>query len=68
MILTHLTIGKAEALFHPPLFVRIHRSHIVRRAAIRLIDGNTIRLINGVELTIGPLYRDELKKYITALR
>lgn len=68
MIMTHLAIGKAEELFPPPLFVRIHRSHIVRRSAIRLIDGNLIRLINGTELQIGPLYREELKKFISALR
>ncbi len=68
MILTHMTIGKAEELFAPPEFIRIHRSHIVRRSAIRLIDGNSIRLTNGTELIIGPLYRDELKKFISALR
>ncbi|MBO0953332.1 LytR/AlgR family response regulator transcription factor, partial [Fibrella forsythiae] len=68
MIMTHLRIGKAEELFPPPIFVRIHRSHIVRRAAIRSIDGNLIRLINGTELQIGPLYREGLKKFISALR
>lgn len=68
MILTHMSIGKAETLFRPPAFVRIHRSHIVRRSAIRLIDGNSIQLTNGVNLLIGPLYRDELKKFISALR
>jgi two-component system LytT family response regulator len=50
MIMTHLSMGKAEELFQPPQFVRIHRSHIVRRSAIRLIDGNTIQLTNRVEL------------------
>jgi two-component system LytT family response regulator len=68
MIMTHLSIGKAEELFQPPQFVRIHRSHIVRRSAIRLIDGNTIQLTNRTELQIGPAYRDELKKYISMLR
>lgn len=67
MIMTHLSLGKAEELFQPPVFVRIHRSHIVRQSAIRLIDGNVIRLINGVELQIGPSYREELKKSISAL-
>lgn len=68
MIMTHMTIGKAEELFPSPVFVRIHRSHIVRRSAIRVIDGNTVCLINGTELQIGPLYRDELKRFISALR
>ncbi len=68
MILTHVSIGKAEEIFQPPTFVRIHRSHIVRQSAIRLIDGNTLILTNGVKLLIGPLYREELKRYISALR
>lgn len=68
MILTHMNIGKAEELFRPPAFVRIHRSHIVRRSAIRLIDGNSVRLTNGTELQIGSFYREELKKFISALR
>ncbi|SFF38092.1 LytR/AlgR family response regulator transcription factor [Spirosoma endophyticum] len=67
MILTHMGIGQAESLFQPPLFLRIHRSFIVRRSAIRLIDGNTIVLTNGKQLTIGPLYRETLKNYIAAL-
>ncbi len=68
MVLSHMTIGKAEELFRPPAFIRIHRSHIVRRSAIRLIDGNTLRLTNGTELLVGPLYRDKLKKSISSLR
>lgn len=68
MIMTHMNIGKAEELFRPPTFVRIHRSHIVRRAAIRLIDGNRVILTSGTELLIGPFYRDDLKKYISVLR
>lgn len=68
MIMTHLSIGKAEALLQPPTFVRIHRSHIARRSAIRLIEGNLIWLINGTQLQIGPHYREALKQYISALR
>lgn len=66
-ILTHLTLGKAAELFRPPAFIPIHRSYLVRRAAIRLIDGNRLRLTNGTELPIGPSYRESLKKYITLL-
>lgn len=66
-LVTHMGIGQAQRLFAPPQFIRIHRSHIVRTSAIRLIDGNTIELVNGTRLLIGPLYRDELKKIIPAL-
>lgn len=67
IIVTHMSLGKAEKLFLPPQFVRVHRSFIVLLAAIRLIDGNTITLTNGKQIVIGPLYRNELKKYIPAL-
>lgn len=67
IIVSHMGLGKAEKLFVAPQFVRIHRSFIVRLAAIRLIDGNAITLTNRKELTLGPLYRDELRKYVAAL-
>lgn len=67
LIVTHMTLGKAELTFLPPQFIRIHRSFIVRLGAIRLIDGNTLVLLNGHELPIGPFYREELKKYISFL-
>ncbi|GAA4419096.1 LytTR family DNA-binding domain-containing protein [Nibrella viscosa] len=67
-ILTHMPFKKAAELFPPPIFVRIHRSHIVRRSAIQLIEGNVIRLENDVELQIGLHFREELKKFISALR
>ncbi|MVM36832.1 response regulator [Spirosoma sp. HMF3257] len=67
VIVSHMGLGKAERLFSTPQFVRVHRSFIVRLAAIRLIEGNTITLVNNKELTLGPLYRDELRKYVSAL-
>lgn len=68
MLLTHLNLGQAEAVFQPPVFVRIHRSYIIRVAAIRIIDGNEIELSNGIKLDIGQKYREEVKKYIPYLR
>ncbi|ADB38163.1 LytR/AlgR family response regulator transcription factor [Spirosoma linguale] len=67
VIVTHMNLGKAEKLFAPPQFVRVHRSFIVLLSAIRLIDGNTITLTNGKQLAMGPLYREELKKHISVL-
>ncbi|GAB2558403.1 LytR/AlgR family response regulator transcription factor [Spirosoma areae] len=67
MIMSHMSIGKAEKLFTPPQFVRVHRSYIVPLSAIRRINGNTITLTNGTQLLIGPNYRQQLSKYIAAL-
>ncbi len=68
MLLTHLSLGQAEAVFQTPTFVRIHRSHIIRVAAIRVIDGNEVELSNGIKLDIGQKYREDVKKYIPFLR
>ncbi|MFT4031189.1 MAG: response regulator transcription factor [Siphonobacter sp.] len=67
MIMSHMGLGKAEELFIPPTFVRIHRSYLVRLSAIRVIDGNTVLLDGGIEVPIGPHYREMLKKTISAL-
>ncbi|GAB3961942.1 LytTR family DNA-binding domain-containing protein [Spirosoma harenae] len=67
MIVTHMTMVKAEKLFAAPQFVRIHRSFIVHLSAIRLIEGNTITLITGKQLLMGPNYREELKKHIPSM-
>lgn len=66
-IITHLTMIKAEGIFSSPVFLRVHRSFIVRRAAIKSILGNTIMLINRSEILIGPTYRDSLKITIDLL-
>lgn len=66
-ILTHLSIGQAEALFKPPRFVRVHRSYLVQLSAIRLIEGNTLTLLTGRQLPIGPHYRQQLRHYVPNL-
>lgn len=68
MLQTHLNLSQAEMVFQPPTFIRIHRSHIVRVAAIRIIDGNEVELSNGTKLDIGQKYREEVKKYIPFLK
>ena len=64
MIVTHLTIGKAETIFTPPHFLRVHRSFIVRKSGIRFIQGNSVFLTDGREIPMGPNYREEIKKNI----
>lgn len=66
-IVTHVGIGQAEKIFPAPHFVRIHRSYIVRKAAIGVIDGNSVTLSNHKVLTLGPNYRDDLHRYIIDL-
>lgn len=41
-------------------FLRIHRSYIVGIQHIKMLDGNTLTLDNGIQLTIGETYRQKV--------
>ena len=66
--LIHRTIGKLEEDLDPALFLRVHRSVIVRRDTIIGLyrdDGGhwTARLNGGGEQRIGRSYIDEVKRF-----
>lgn len=66
VLITHMTMSKLEEMLPPSQFLRINRSYLIRRQAIREIDGNQITTLDGKKVTIGVTYRDrvmdELKK------
>lgn len=68
VLITHMTMSKLEELLPTTSFLRINRSYIVNRHAIREIEGNSIVTADNNKLTIGITYRDrvmdELKKNI----
>ncbi|ADB36958.1 LytR/AlgR family response regulator transcription factor [Spirosoma linguale] len=57
IIVTYLTMNKMEELLPKGQFLRINRSYLVRKKAIKAIQGNTIETINKQEVTIGLSYR-----------
>lgn len=66
--LIHRTIGKLEEDLDPALFLRVHRSVILRRDTItglyRDDTGHwTARLADGAEQRIGRSYVDEVKRF-----
>lgn len=66
--LIHRTIAKLEQELDPALFLRVHRSVIVRRDTISGLyrdDGGhwTARLADGAEQRIGRSYVDEIKRF-----
>ncbi|MBL7817978.1 MAG: response regulator transcription factor [Saprospiraceae bacterium] len=66
-ILPILTITKLEEKLKPDIFLRVHRSYLVHRAAIKSIGRNEITLINGEEIPIGDQYRNRInQKHIEA--
>jgi two-component system, LytTR family, response regulator len=66
VLITHMTMTKLEEMLPPSQFLRINRSYIVRREAIKEIDGNLITTLDGKRVPIGVTYREgvmqELKK------
>ena len=66
--LIHRTIGKLEEDLDPALFLRVHRSVILRRDTITGLYRDeaghwTARLSDGGEQRIGRSYVDEVKRF-----
>ncbi len=53
MLVTYSTLSAMRNKLPKGTFVRIHRSHVINRNAIKSIDGNIITLHNGKEFSIG---------------
>ncbi len=62
VIITHMTMTKMESMLDEASFLRVNRSYIVQKAAVRAINGNVIETINNVELPIGVNYREVIRK------
>lgn len=52
MAVTKRTMASVQAELPADQFIRIHRSHIVNRLAVRSIHGNVVTLFNGAEYMI----------------
>ncbi|GAB4022742.1 LytR/AlgR family response regulator transcription factor [Spirosoma koreense] len=61
LVVTHITMSRMEQLLPENDFIRVNRSYIVRRSAIRAVNGNTIETVNKKEIPIGISYRDSIK-------
>ncbi|MBL7817970.1 MAG: response regulator transcription factor [Saprospiraceae bacterium] len=66
-ILPILTMARLEEKLKHDIFLRVHRSYLVHREAIKTIGKNEIVLINGEEIPIGDQYRNKInQKHIEA--
>ena len=61
-ITTHMTMTKIEEMLPSAQFLRVNRSYIVRKGAIREIDGNLITTADGKRVPIGVTYRESVWK------
>lgn len=59
-IVIHMTLTKMEDMLPASQFVRVNRSYIVRKGAIKEIDGNLITTMDDKRVPIGVTYRDSV--------
>src|SRR6185312_1558244 len=67
-IQTYSTIKAIQEKLPADSFIRIHNSHLVSLAAIKLIKGNMLVLTNGDELEISKRHKAELLKALNINR
>jgi two-component system, LytTR family, response regulator len=53
-----------EEMLPASQFIRVNRSFLVRKRAIKAIMGNTIETINKQEVAIGASYRPAVIEYL----
>jgi two-component system LytT family response regulator len=63
-IVTHMTIKRMEELLPMDEFLRVNRSFIVRKLAVKAITGNTVVMNDGEQIPIGTNYREMVKNLI----
>ncbi|MFI3266258.1 MAG: LytTR family DNA-binding domain-containing protein [Rikenellaceae bacterium] len=62
-ILSLMNIGRVEELLPSDEFIRVHRSFIVRKDKINVIERNRI-IFDKEAIPIGDIYKSALKKYL----
>lgn len=68
-VVVHITMTRLEEFLSPPDFLRVNRSTLVRRGAIRSIENLQIETILPKEgrVSVGPTYWDGVSIYIKEL-
>ncbi|MDQ0969501.1 DNA-binding LytR/AlgR family response regulator [Flavobacterium sp. W4I14] len=61
---TYLTLKEIEKALENHAFIRVNKSNIVAKAAIKKVDGNIIRLVNNEMIQIGEGYKEAFFAYV----
>ncbi|UKT63107.1 LytR/AlgR family response regulator transcription factor [Pedobacter mucosus] len=61
---TYLTLKEIEKALETHAFIRVNKSNIVAKAAIKKVDGNIIRLTNNEMIQIGEGYKEAFFAYV----
>lgn len=62
VVVAHMTMTKMAALLDATDFLRVNRSYLVQKSAIKAIHGNTIEIVNGMEVPVGINYRETIRQ------
>ncbi|TPG66447.1 LytR/AlgR family response regulator transcription factor [Hymenobacter nivis] len=62
VVVAHMTMTKMAELLDAADFLRVNRSYLVQKAAIKAIHGNTIEIVNGMEVPVGINYRETIRQ------
>ena len=66
-VLTYMSLTEiGNILGHFPDFVKYHRSFIINRTHIESITGNTLKMSNGLQITVGENFRKEFLAFLDA--
>jgi DNA-binding LytR/AlgR family response regulator len=64
-VLTYMSLTEINKILQDiPGFVQLNRSFIIKQDQIETINGNQIKLVNGLELTIGEHFRKDFNAFV----
>ncbi|KEO75952.1 hypothetical protein EL17_00120 [Anditalea andensis] len=63
-IITYLTMKRIEEILPANEFMRVSRSYIIRKSAIKSINGNMLETTVGEEVMIGGTYTEAIRNEI----
>lgn len=64
--LTYMSLTEISKIFHKlKNFVQFQRSFILNEDHIEYIDGNTIKMVNGVQITVGEYFRKDFTVFLS---
>lgn len=65
-ILTYMSLTEISKILNQfQSFVQFQRSFVINKDHIDLIDGNTIKMINGLQIPVGEYYRKDFAEFLT---
>ncbi|RKR80543.1 LytTR family two component transcriptional regulator [Mucilaginibacter gracilis] len=65
-VLTYMSLSEISKIFSQLAnFVQFQRSYIISKTHIDSIDGNTIKMVNGLKITVGEYYRKNFMVFLT---